>query len=80
MRSIRSQLRVDGLLQDFLKEHRPEMFNRRFAQCFPAGTPSLELGRSSEKIYNFMDVRQKLTISAFFTAQQNLLVSSQNSF
>ncbi|KAM8908178.1 nothepsin [Spinachia spinachia] len=57
VRSIRSQLRVDGLLQEFLKEHRPDMFNRRYAQCFPPGTPSLRLGRSSEKIYNFMDAQ-----------------------
>lgn len=74
MRSIRSQLRVNGLLQEFVKEHRPDMFNRRFAQCFPAGTPSLQLGRSSEKIYNFMDVRQKLTFSIFFAnAQQKTI-------
>ncbi|XP_059181954.1 nothepsin [Centropristis striata] len=55
--SIRSQLRASGQLEDFLKEHRPDMFNRRYAQCFPPGTPSLRLGRSSEKIYNFMDAQ-----------------------
>ncbi|TNN47321.1 Cathepsin E [Liparis tanakae] len=55
MPSVRSQLRADGVLQDFLRDHRPDMFNRRYAQCFPPGTPSLRLGRSSEKIYNFMD-------------------------
>ncbi|KAL6116563.1 uncharacterized protein ACO6RY_14551 [Pungitius sinensis] len=55
--SIRSQLRVHGLLEEFLKEHRPDAFNRRYAQCFPLGTPSLRLGRSSEKIYNFMDAQ-----------------------
>lgn len=64
MRSIRSQLRANGLLQDFLKEHRPDTFNRRYAQCFPAGTPSLRLGHFSEKIYNFMDVRATLTYAA----------------
>uniref|UniRef100_G3PP46 Nothepsin n=1 Tax=Gasterosteus aculeatus TaxID=69293 RepID=G3PP46_GASAC len=57
VRSVRSQLRVEGLLEEFLKEHRPDMFNRRYAQCFPPGTPSLRLGRSSEKIYNFMDAQ-----------------------
>ncbi|KAM6896464.1 nothepsin [Lycodopsis pacificus] len=55
--SIRSQLRAEGVLEEFLKEHRPDMFNRRYAQCFPPGTPSLRLGRSSEKIYNFMDAQ-----------------------
>ncbi|XP_075967673.1 nothepsin [Anarhichas minor] len=57
VRSIRSQLRAEGVLEEFLKEHRPDMFNRRYAQCFPPGTPSLRLGRSSEKIYNFMDAQ-----------------------
>ncbi|KAK5609344.1 hypothetical protein CRENBAI_011323 [Crenichthys baileyi] len=55
--SIRTQLRAQGLLEDFLKDNRPDMFNRRYAQCFPPGTPSLRLGRSSEKIYNFMDAQ-----------------------
>ncbi|KAK5877079.1 hypothetical protein CesoFtcFv8_026362 [Champsocephalus esox] len=55
--TIRSQLRSEGLLQNFLVEHRPDMFGRRYAQCFPVGTPSLRLGRSSEKIYNFMDAQ-----------------------
>ncbi|KAM6962117.1 nothepsin [Tautogolabrus adspersus] len=55
--SIRSQLRADGLLQEFLKDHHPDMFGRRYAQCFPPGTPSLRLGRYSEKIYNFMDAQ-----------------------
>ncbi|XP_033991659.1 nothepsin [Trematomus bernacchii] len=55
--SIRSQLRSEGLLQEFLKENRPDMFGRRYSQCFPPGTPSLRLGRSSEKIYNFMDAQ-----------------------
>uniref|UniRef100_A0A8C5GS61 Renin n=1 Tax=Gouania willdenowi TaxID=441366 RepID=A0A8C5GS61_GOUWI len=55
LRSIRTQLRADGVLEEFLKDHRPDMFNRRYAQCFPPGTPSLRLGRSSERVYNFMD-------------------------
>ncbi|XP_040006304.1 nothepsin isoform X2 [Xiphias gladius] len=56
-RSIRTQLRADGLLEEFLRDHRADVFNRRYAQCFPPGTPSLRLGRSSEKIYNFMDAQ-----------------------
>ncbi|XP_074482119.1 nothepsin [Sebastes fasciatus] len=55
--SIRSQLRASGRLEEFLTDHRPDMFNRRYAQCFPPGTPSLRLGRSTEKIYNFMDAQ-----------------------
>ncbi|KAM9846099.1 nothepsin [Aulostomus maculatus] len=55
--SIRSQLRADNLLQDFLKDHHPDTFSRRYAQCFPPGTLSLRLGHSAEKIYNFMDAQ-----------------------
>lgn len=65
MRSIRSQLRATGLLQEFLRDHRPEMFNMRYAQCFPANLPSLKLGHADEKIYNYMDVRP--TVLIFFT-------------
>ncbi|XP_017295850.1 nothepsin [Kryptolebias marmoratus] len=70
---VRSQLRAEGLLEDFLKSHRPDMFNRRFAQCFPPGTPSLRLGRSSEKIYNFMDAQYYGEIS-LGTPEQNFSV------
>ncbi|XP_074554218.1 nothepsin [Halichoeres trimaculatus] len=71
--SIRSQLRASGLLQEFLTDHRPDMFNRRYAQCFPPGTPSLRLGRSSEKIYNFMDAQYYGEIS-LGTPEQNFSV------
>lgn len=57
MNSIRTQLRTSGILEEFLKDHHPDMFSRRYVQCFPPGVPSLQLGRSREKIYNFMDVR-----------------------
>ncbi|KAM9334907.1 nothepsin [Symphorus nematophorus] len=71
--SIRTQLRAAGLLQEFLKDHRPDTFNRRYAQCFPPGTPSLRLGRSSEKIYNFMDAQYfgEITLG---TPEQNFSV------
>lgn len=68
--SIRAQLRTQGLLEEFLKDHRPDMFNRRYAQCFPPGTPSLRLRRSSEKIYNFMDVSEE-TAQSFYVTDQN---------
>ncbi|XP_044199587.1 nothepsin isoform X2 [Thunnus albacares] len=71
--SIRTQLRADGLLGEFLKDHRPDMFNRRYTQCFPPGTPSLRLGRSSEKIYNFMDAQYYGEIS-LGTPEQNFSV------
>uniref|UniRef100_A0A3P8U8K5 Nothepsin n=1 Tax=Amphiprion percula TaxID=161767 RepID=A0A3P8U8K5_AMPPE len=71
--SIRSQLRAVGLLEEFLKDHRPDAYNRRYAQCFPSGTPSLRLGRSSEKIYNFMDTQYFGDIS-LGTPEQNFSV------
>uniref|UniRef100_A0A8C9Z5R7 Nothepsin n=1 Tax=Sander lucioperca TaxID=283035 RepID=A0A8C9Z5R7_SANLU len=67
--SIRSQLRANGLLKEFLKESRPGMFNRRYAQCYPPGTPSLRLTRSSEKLYNFMDTQYYGEISLGTPAQ-----------
>ncbi|TKS90429.1 Cathepsin E [Collichthys lucidus] len=73
MSSIRTQLRADGRLQEFLKDHRPDMFNRRYAQCYPPGTPSLRLGRSTEKIYNFMDAQYYGEI-ALGTPEQNFSV------
>lgn len=71
--SIRSQLRAKGHLHDFLRDHRPDLFARRYAQCFPPGTPSLRLGRSSEKIYNFMDA-QYYGIISLGTPGQNFSV------
>ncbi|XP_077566111.1 nothepsin [Stigmatopora nigra] len=68
-RSIRSQLRADGALDDFLRQHRPDAFSRRYAHCYPAGTPSLRLGRSSEKLYNFMDAQYFGEISLGSPAQ-----------
>ncbi|XP_038564186.1 nothepsin [Micropterus salmoides] len=71
--SIRSQLRANNQLSEFLKHHRPDMFNRRYAQCYPPGTPSLRLGRSSEKIYNFLDAQYygEITLG---TPEQNFSV------
>uniref|UniRef100_A0A672GJR1 Nothepsin n=1 Tax=Salarias fasciatus TaxID=181472 RepID=A0A672GJR1_SALFA len=69
VRSIRTQLRAAGALEDFLKEHHPAAFNRRYARCFPPGTMSLRLGRSSERIYNYMDVKH-LSINIFLLIYQ----------
>lgn len=57
MHPIRTQLRMSGLLEQFLEEHHPDMFSRRYVQCFPPGMASMQLGRSREKIYNFMDAQ-----------------------
>uniref|UniRef100_A0AAV2IW58 Peptidase A1 domain-containing protein n=1 Tax=Knipowitschia caucasica TaxID=637954 RepID=A0AAV2IW58_KNICA len=57
MLSIRTNLRASGLLEDFLKDHHPDAFSRRYVQCFPPGTPSMQLDRSQERIHNFMDTQ-----------------------
>jgi hypothetical protein len=56
MLSVRTQLRASNRLEDFMRDHQPDVFNRRYAQCYPPGIPSLRLGKSSERLYNFMDV------------------------
>uniref|UniRef100_A0A665TQ59 Cathepsin E-like n=1 Tax=Echeneis naucrates TaxID=173247 RepID=A0A665TQ59_ECHNA len=58
VRSIRSQLRAEGLLEEFMKHHRPDAFNRRYAH---------------EKIYNFMDAQYYGEIS-LGTPEQNFSV------
>lgn len=73
MNSIRTQLRTSGILEEFLKDHHPDMFSRRYVQCFPPGVPSLQLGRSREKIYNFMDAQFYGEIS-LGTPEQNFSV------
>lgn len=59
MASMRSQLRADGRLAAFLKERRPDLFHRRYAQCFPAGGSALRVDRFSETLYNYMDVSRR---------------------
>ncbi|TWW64421.1 T-complex protein 1 subunit beta [Takifugu flavidus] len=57
MPSMRSRLRADGQLSAFLQERRPDLFQRRYFQCFPATGPSLRVERFSETLYNYMDVQ-----------------------
>uniref|UniRef100_A0A667WKW5 Nothepsin n=1 Tax=Myripristis murdjan TaxID=586833 RepID=A0A667WKW5_9TELE len=72
VRSMRSRLRAAGLLHDFLRDGSPDTFGRRYAPCLPPGTP-LQLGRSGERLHNFMDAQYYGEIS-LGTPQQNFSV------
>ncbi|KAA0721501.1 Cathepsin E [Triplophysa tibetana] len=56
--SVRSKLRAAEQLQEFMREHEPDAFLRRYAQCFPPARDYLQLrGKSAERLYNFMDAQ-----------------------
>ncbi|KAF4114133.1 hypothetical protein G5714_004356 [Onychostoma macrolepis] len=56
--SVRSRLRAVNQLDVFLREHQPDIFSRRYAQCYPATQHYLRMGgRSTERLYNFMDAQ-----------------------
>ncbi|KAG7278586.1 hypothetical protein CRUP_013328, partial [Coryphaenoides rupestris] len=68
VRSIRSQLRSAGRLEDFVMEHRPSVFARRYAHCVRQGAP-LQLRHSSEKLFNYLDVADLWVPSAYCVSQ-----------
>uniref|UniRef100_A0AAY4EHB2 Peptidase A1 domain-containing protein n=1 Tax=Denticeps clupeoides TaxID=299321 RepID=A0AAY4EHB2_9TELE len=72
MTTLRSQLRSTHHLDHFLRDHQSDIFQRTYGQCFPAGA-SLHLGRSAEKLYNFMDAQYFGQIS-LGTPEQNFTV------
>ncbi|XP_066524969.1 nothepsin [Hoplias malabaricus] len=71
--SLRSHLRANNELEDFLKNHHVDMFSRRFAQCYPSSLVSLKPGKTAEKLYNFMDA-QYFGLISLGTPEQNFTV------
>ncbi|XP_030634119.1 nothepsin [Chanos chanos] len=57
MPSVRTRLRVTNQLEDFLRDHQPDTFSRKYVQCYPPGLHSLRLSKAAEKLYNFMDAQ-----------------------
>ncbi|XP_073726079.1 nothepsin [Misgurnus anguillicaudatus] len=56
--SVRSKLRAAEQLQEFMREHEPDFYSRRYAQCFPPARDFLRLpGKSVERLYSFMDAQ-----------------------
>ncbi|XP_067110284.1 nothepsin [Osmerus mordax] len=73
MATVRTQLRASQLLEAFMRDHQPDTFSRKYSQCYPPGTPSLRLSRSSLKLYNFMDA-QFYGVVSLGTPEQNFTV------
>lgn len=62
---MRSRLRAAEQLDEFLREHQPDVFSRRYAQCYPPAQHYLNTGgKARERLYNFMDVSRALCSSA----------------
>ncbi|XP_065146153.1 nothepsin [Paramisgurnus dabryanus] len=56
--SVRSKLRAAEQLQEFMREHEPDFYSRRYAQCFPPARDFIRLpGKSVERLYSFMDAQ-----------------------
>ncbi|XP_063067532.1 nothepsin [Engraulis encrasicolus] len=71
--TVRTQLRAVERLEEFLRDHAADTYQRRYVQCFPPATQNLAKGRSSEKLYNFMDAQYFGQVS-LGTPEQNFTV------
>lgn len=61
---MRSRLRAAEQLDEFLREHQPDIFSRRYAQCYPPAQHYLNTGgRARERLYNFMDVSRSSAVT-----------------
>ncbi|XP_069713423.1 cathepsin E-like isoform X1 [Phaenicophaeus curvirostris] len=55
-KSIKKQLREKGELEEFWRNHHPDIFARRYLHCFPADI-SLSVGTTSERLYDYMNAQ-----------------------
>ncbi|NWS99277.1 CATEA protein, partial [Mionectes macconnelli] len=55
-KSIKKQLKEKGELEDFWRNHHPDVFARRYLHCFPADI-ALSVGTASERLYDYMNAQ-----------------------
>ncbi|XP_074395846.1 cathepsin E isoform X2 [Zonotrichia albicollis] len=54
-KSIKKQLKEKGELEEFWRNHHPDVFARRYLHCFPADI-ALSVGTASERLYDYMNI------------------------
>lgn len=62
-KSIKKQLKEKGELEEFWKNHHPDVFARRYLHCFPADI-ALSVGTASERLYDYMNVSTVLVMES----------------
>ncbi|KAK2523689.1 cathepsin E-A [Columba livia] len=55
-KSIKKQLKEKGELEEFWRNHHPDIFARRYLHCFPADI-ALSVGTASERLYDYMNAQ-----------------------
>ncbi|XP_062990838.1 cathepsin E-like [Elgaria multicarinata webbii] len=54
--SIKGMLQQKGGLNQFQKDHQPDIFARKYLHCFPSGTYLFQ-GHAKERLYNYMNAQ-----------------------